>query len=229
MVLISGVLEYVIICFSLITVFIGEVRASSIIHLVKRYGSPYIIGTTMMITGIIFEKVKGLKYNSVIWCAIIIGNLIISPINQQWINIYGYREEASYVKCSIKERYPQLSEIVDLIDTVNNYKEKLYILIDKDYIEARNIVENIDDFLYIPSLSLMYHAAPMVTYVEFGNDRDKNDIIGTVDWNKFSCIIFITEDKQWKEMFYFDSEEEIQPFKVYEVVYENGIHLKGMR
>lgn len=63
MVLISGVLEYVILCFSLITVFIGEVKDTSIIiQFVKRYGSPYIIGTTMMITGIIFEKVKILKY-----------------------------------------------------------------------------------------------------------------------------------------------------------------------
>ena len=173
-VIVGGILEYSILLFSTITMFIGEYAnyevLDNMVLLVKRYGAPYIIGTTMLLLSIFFEKLTE-KRAALAWGTIIIINLLISPIQTQWKYIFSYRNIPGYVESNIREKFPDLKKACDLIDaTGENYNQRLAIIME--------IPENMSAL--VAEVWLKYYAAPMPVHVEIVENIDDVNIISCI-------------------------------------------------
>lgn len=134
-----GILEYAILLFSVETMFIGEYRnyieVDHMVELIKRYSSPYNVGTTMLLLHILFQRMESLlqrngqdsvKIRRMVcsaWLCVIAVSIAVSPVDGLWQRYVSYRNYESNLERSMVERLSNQPCTIKLIEAVNTARE----------------------------------------------------------------------------------------------------------
>jgi len=233
--LVTGVAEYAILLFSVLTMFIHETWYTEyefMLVLLKRYGAPYIIGFLLVVVGVLFERINDntlafirLKFfvknkKTIIWIAVIAVQLLFVPFEQEIKKYVTYRDneapveydynEAVYQK-NIEEQRPYFISSVNALGELTDFKAEKILIIHDETVWKQYELRN-----------LRYYVAPLCIYSEIADNIDVQSMTQLVADNKFTGICFISDDTGNNIPKQLGFDDNTETFKVYRINTNNN-------
>lgn len=204
--------------------FIGEcgnyIILDHMVLLIKRYGCPYIIGTTMLIIQLLFQQYsdpigsvdtnqKSTLYErtSTIWYLMIAASILFAPLETLWDNYVSYRNEPTRLERTREERCSDTMDILLAVDAVSDQlPQKVLCLADQP-----------KDSM----LQCIYYAAPVALVYDTYTDEDLRAPSWQIFAEYYQCtsICFAFENPSWRlldECRTIEGEQ-IEPYRIYYV------------
>lgn len=193
----SSIVEYGILLFSVETMFIPEyglyTDTSNMLLLIKRYGSPFIVGSSYLLIFILFtfhtnafksqEIVLRKNFTIRVWLFIIGFSIISAPWDTLWKKYVSYRSNPTQLEQSISERIPEFENLISSINKIeNSHRQKLLLFVDED--------------VDIP-ISISYYAAPVSIVVEKCRTDQPDLWKDAIQYYGCTSICFVSNQSKW--------------------------------
>lgn len=194
----SGIIEYGILLVSVETMFLAEygnyTNVDNMVLLVKRYGCPYVIGTTMLLLHILFQRLDRIclskdsgpakKSACRVWLAVIAVSIAIAPVSAIWERYVSYREAPWLLEREPAERYANYPVVLRILDTIDTARED----------GNQKILLITDGNVSFDPLVVQYYAAPFPVVVENGANGRVMEWNSLLRYYRCTAVCFVGDD-----------------------------------
>ena len=215
--ILTSILEYGILLFSVETMFIAEyglyTNSHNMLLLIKRYSSPFIIGSSYLIMHILFtycnkfyetrESGTNKQFTTKIWLFVISFSIITAPWRALWERYISYHLNPNSLEQSVCDRLPEFENLVTSINEIENpHRQKLLLFIDED--------------IDIP-ISISYYAAPVAIVVERYRTDQPDLWKDAIQYYGCTSICFISNNPEWSLLsnVFEENKKHVIPYNIY--------------